>query len=389
MNIPVQTDSFFERFFRQNFFYFDRYPLVIKIAVLLTLIAVITILVAYSSILLRRFAAYLREKRLHAIHPHIDELLTEYVLLNEDAMMQVPVEEVRLQTEVFLSRQFRKRWQKQALIDRMIHFKKNVTGDISMLLTRVYVETGLDKFSMSKLKKMGWSSKVIGIVELTSMDMTIADVTILPLTNSRNRTLRAEARNAYIKLSKNDPFKFFDVTMEPLLMWDQLELFRTITTTEGLSIPNFARWISYSTNKSIVAFCLKLALHYNQREAIPSIIHLLNTRDHYLRADTINCLGKFMAEDAEEKLVHMYFNQPVNCQIEILKALGRIATGNHLDFLKNEFLRSTDFELRKNAAKSIIRHQALATQMIQELLSNATTENALILKHCMNPLIKY
>ena len=145
MNIPVQTDSFFERFFRQNFFYFDRYPLVIKIAVLLTLIAVITILVAYSSILLRRFAAYLREKRLHAIHPHIDELLTEYVLLNEDAMMQVPVEEVRLQTEVFLSRQFRKRWQKQALIDRMIHFKKNVTGDISMLLTRVYVETGLDK----------------------------------------------------------------------------------------------------------------------------------------------------------------------------------------------------------------------------------------------------
>jgi hypothetical protein len=389
MNTLLTGDTFFDRFFRQNFFYFDRYPLVIQIAVFLTLVAVITTLIAYSSIILRRFAAYLHEKRLGIIHPHIDQLITGQVILNEDIMSRKPVDEIELNIEVFLSKRFRKKWQKQALIDRMIHFRRNLSGDMALLLTRIYAETGLDKFSMDKLKKAGWSSKIIGIVELTSMNMSIADVTILPLTNSRNKALRAESRNAYVKLSKNDPFKFFDVALEPLLMWDQIELFRTITTTEGLSIPNFARWISYSTNKSVVSFCLKLALHYNQREAIPAIIQLLDTRDHYLRADAINCLGKFMAEEAEERMVHMYFNQPVNCQLEILKALGRFATGIRLDFLKNEFLRSNDFEIRKNAARSIINHRQAATSMVNELLLNATAENALILKHCMNPLIKY
>jgi HEAT repeat protein len=190
-------------------------------------------------------------------------------------------------------------------------------------------------------------------------------------------------------LSKNDPFKFFDDATEPLLLWDQLELFKIITTTEGLTIPNFARWITYSTNKSIVSFCLKLVIHYNQHEAIPAIVKLLDTKDHYLRVDAINCLGKLKAEEVEERLILIYNNQPLRCQIEILKAIGRFSTGNQINFLRNEFLRSTDFDIKKNAARSLIKHGRQTKEIVQMLIDTATPESAIILKHCMNPLIKY
>jgi hypothetical protein len=69
--------------------------------------------------------------------------------------------------------------------------------------------------------------------------------------------------------------------------------------------------------------------------------------------------------------------------------LGRISSGKHVDFLRQEFLHSTDFELRKHAAKSIINNEWAAKNLINELVDTATAENKRILKHCMNPLIKF
>ena len=76
--------------------------------------------------------------------------------------------------------------------------------------------------------------------------------------------------------------------------------------------------------------------------------------------------------------------------MEILKAMGRIASGKYLDFLKHEFLYSTNFDVRMNAARSIIKHNTNESRvMVNELMATVTNENQLILKHCNNPLIKY
>ena len=258
------------------------------------------------------------------------------------------------------------------------------------LLRKLYIDMVLQEDSYKKLKSMAWEVKIKALVELTQMDIPIADVTLLPLTNSRNPTLRAAARNAYIQLSKNEPFKFFDIATEPILPWDQLEMFKIITTSKDIAIPNFARWVSYSTNKSIVSFCLKLIAHYDQQNAIPTVVGLLETKDHYFRANAINCLGKLTAESAEPRLVSMYNSQPIICQIEILKAMGRIASGKHLEFLKHEFLYSFNFEIQMNAARSIIKHNTQTSRaLLNELVETTNDDNRIIIKHCQNPLIKY
>lgn len=382
-------DNFFSSFFTRYFFYFDSYPLVIQIAIVLTTIAIISTIVAYISILTRRYDGYRRDKRLAKLNPQIDSLITDTVILNEDLERGVPAEQIRLNIQPFGKLRLKDPFVRQALIDRLVHYRKNFVGELGYLLRQLYVDLELDKDSSKKLKSTQWNRKVRALVELTALDMQIADVNILPLTNSKNRELRAEARAAYIKLSKNEPFKFFDIATEPLLMWDQIELFKIITTTKDIAIPNFARWLTYSTNKSIISFCLKLVEYYNQQEAIPAVIKLLDNRDHYLRADAIRTLGILKVDEAEDKLVTIYSNQPVNCQIEILRTLGLIASGRHLEFLKLEFLRSSDFDLRKNAARAIINHNRTSEAMLMDLLESGTTENKLILKHCMNPLIKY
>jgi hypothetical protein len=372
-----------------SFYEFEYAPLSIQIAFIFIVVAIVCTLLAYLSILRGRYKAYRHEKRLKELHPIIDKLLMENILLNEELASDMPASNVQLDIEGFRLPVFEHRWAREALIDRLIHYRSNVRGSMGDQLRNLYVQLELDKDSLKKMKSTKWDKKVQALAELTNMNMSIADVTILPLTNSSNRELRAAARHAYIKLSKNEPFKFFDVATEPLLLWDQVELFKIISTTEHIAIPNFAQWITYSSNKTIVSFCLKLVVHYNQLSAVPAVINLLNTKDHYLRADAINCLGKMKVEEVEEKLIHMYNSQPLNCRLEILKALGRISSGKYIEFLRQEFLHSTDFDVRKHAAKSLIKNARLAKGLIQELIDTATAENKLILKHCMNPLIKF
>lgn len=361
-------------------------PLVIQIAVVSILISTCFILYIQYRIWYIRFKNYIYNKRVKYIVPILDDLITEQIVLKSN-VSQNQFGEPAFNIPNQIRAEFRSRKYRKIIIDRIIKYQADFTGTIGTEMRNLYMELGLDKVSFRKMKSRKWEKKIRGIRELTNMDILIADVNILPLTNNKRQELRSEARNAYIKLSKNEPFKFFDVTTEPLLKWDQIELFKTITTTENIAIPNFARWVTYSNNKSVVAFCMELIVYYKQYDAAPAVVKLLENKDHLLRAQAINCLGKLKYEQAAPQLVHIYSNQPLNCRLEILKALGRMGNKENVTFLKQEFMYSTDFDIRKNAAKSIVRNSN--KQQIDLLMESCTPENQLILKHNLNPLIKY
>lgn len=363
-------------------------PVIIQIAVIFIFISSASIIFIQVRIWFTRYKGHRMQKRLAVLLPLIDNLISEHIILRNDVINNsAHADTVELDIDAFRLREFRKKGNKQILIDRLISYRKGFSGSTGALLRRLYLELDLDKVSFKKMKRSQWNTKVRGIRELTDMDISISDVNILPLTNSKRNELRSEARNAYIKLSKNEPFKFFDISTEPLLKWDQIELFKTITTTENIALPSFARWVTYSSNKSIVSFCLKLIVHYNQIDAGPAVVKLLDNKDHVLRAEAINCLGKLKYEEVEQQLLHIYSNQPLNCQLEILKAIGRMETRHSVLFLKQEFLYSTDFDIRKNAARSLVRNAPKA--LIEELMASSSEDGQLILKHSMNPLIKY
>jgi HEAT repeat protein len=363
---------------------------IIKFAVSAIAFSAIAIFLAYFAMLRMRYRTYRLSKKYARLNDIIDAHLLEHVFTmdeeGEDVSGAIAPDHVHA---VLYNRPFQKRSSKQVLVDRLIFYKKNISGRMGDQITELFLLLDLDKFCVRKLEARSVEKVIQGLNEVTEMQVPVSDTLLLLLTNSRNRDVRAAARRAYIKLSNNEPFKFFDIATEHLLVWDQVELFSVISSTPGLAIPNFARWIIYSPNKGVVSFCLRLIVHFNQLAAIQSVIKLLNTRDHELRSEAINALGKLKAEEAEDKLISIYESQPRSCQVEILKALGRISSGRHLDFLKHEFMHSSSFDIRKLAAKSLIDNEWKAEEMIEDLLNGVNGESQLILKHCMNPLIKF
>ena len=69
---------------------------------------------------------------------------------------------------------------------------------------------------------------------------------------------------------------------------------------------------------------------------------------------------------------------------------GRNVEVHSPQFLKQEFLYSSNFDIQMNAARSIIKHNTQHSRlMIEELMETSQEEHQLIIKHCQNPLIRF
>lgn len=244
---------------------------------------------------------------------------------------------------------------RQLLIDTLIRLRWHVAGTNALILQKIYILLGLNQDSLQKIKSSRWSVNVQGLHELTLMDYAISDIDILRFNLSDVSELRSAARSAFMRFSKNEPFRFFDEVRDPLSIWDLIGFFRILDQSKDTAKSNFANWIRYSRNKTVVICCMKLAAHEQSQEAIDSIEGLLNVNDHILRSHAINALGRLQALHTQEHLIRIYPNQPIECQCEILFALGAFRTEGAIEFLKEQFLIAHDFEIVNNAASILAK----------------------------------
>jgi hypothetical protein len=275
---------------------------------------------------------------------------------------------------------------RELLVKELLEYHANFTGKTAEVLKGIYLGLHLDDHARKKVKSCYWERQVEGIRELTQLWIREDAPMILKLTNSKNATLRMEAQTSFIKLSKDDCFRFLDEARETILEWHQVVLFEVITKTRSGMIPSFGRWLS-SPNDSVVILCLKLIDHYQQLETIPELISLLSHPNPRVRICAIRVLGKFEAEMAESELFAIYPEQPLEVQQEILKAMGRIASGNYLDFL-TERTNSEHHQLRLSALQSIKDHGRGGIDLLKELLETSGSGNKALINHVFDTRIK-
>ncbi|HVI45749.1 MAG TPA: HEAT repeat domain-containing protein [Chitinophaga sp.] len=366
---------------KENFFWL---PTFIKGAIIVSLLAIAGIFLAYLNMLLLRAVKYFQDRRNEPVAEQIDVLMLEHMV----------------QQDIFDEKQppalneFRKlplhhKWGRELLVQKILHYRRNFSGHVADLSRSLYIDLGLHQYAQQKLSSPNPKRIVEGLSELFNMEITVEEKVVLPLINHHNRYVREMARCYFAKCSAEHPMDFLQEISKPLLAWEQFELFRLVTQRTDIPVPSFARWIDPAYHPSVISFCLKLAAHFQQFDAIPAVMSMLKSENLELRALSINSLGKLMALEAELELVSMYEEQPLSCREEILKALGRIGSGRQLDFLRSQFLSSEDFEIKKQAAKSIVNHKALAQLMLQQLQAQSVGQHHTILQHCLNPLIKY
>ncbi len=372
---------------------FGGLALVIQLSLIVIAACIVTIIIGFITISVSRYRRKVREKRENKLIPIFDELIYQYISFGN-----LPPSEMEFQTKEGIIQELDKKYlyrnkNLQLFLERLIGFKKTFSGDMSDEINELFYEVELHKFCLRKLSKMARHKKIKGLSEFIALGIPLADVHIIPLTHSRSRSVRTTARHAYIKLSKNNPFTFFDSSKEELLVWEQIELFQIITTNEQLIIPNFSSWIAHSKNKSIVKFCLRLVEHYHQTEALPSVQRLLDSPETDIRSAAINCLGMMRNTDHEDKMVHIYFEQSLEGQEEILNAISRIASGRYVDFLVNEFKNGSEFNIRKAASRALISNlrydQEEKERVIAEVTEFASDEQKTMINYYQYPILKF
>ncbi|MBC9796044.1 HEAT repeat domain-containing protein [Sinomicrobium weinanense] len=363
-----------------------QWPVFIKLAAAVSVIAVIGGGLVYLFILLWRRKGYINDRKKARLLPEMRELIVKHVIL---AKGDVPLEAVTFPLDDFRKLGIRKADVRRFFVEELMEYRRNFSGRPRQLLTRLYTDLGLHHITEKNLTCKRTQGIISALNELISMGVPVNEDKVLPLLDHENRYVREGARCYFVKLSEDRPFFFLEKISTPLLYWEQIEMFRIITQRKDVEIPDFSRWISSEYHPSVISFCLKLAVYYQQFETGPAMMKLLDTENEKLRARLINALGKLMVEKAESRLVAMYCDQPWSCKQEILKALGRIGSGNSLVFLRDKFETEQEIPLVKHAAKSIVNHRALSENLLREMQAGAVGLKHTVLQHAANPLIKY
>ncbi|RYG22122.1 MAG: HEAT repeat domain-containing protein [Chitinophagaceae bacterium] len=363
---------------------FLSYPLFIQVASIVIAFSFSILLGTISFIVIKRLVDAALLKRTRKVKRLVTDELTQGIML-EDTFKEKSFTKIlgRLQRIAKKSKLYT-----QVIADELIYYHKNLTDTTARLLYRLYSRLHLTDKALENLKASKWNIKAKALREMQEMPPAKENLSyITPLLNSTNNDLRIEAQAAYLKLAKTHPFMFLDDANFEILDWHQIILLDVINNDPDLEIPFFRKWLD-SPNPTVITFCIKLILDFQQFDAIPELIKLIEHPNEKVKKDAIAALGKLYANEAEEMLVNQYEKEELSIKKYIIEAIGKIASGKYLQFLREQFLTVDDFSLTKSVGCALANHPTFnkETFFVNEPL--LTPQRVTIFNHCTNTLIR-
>ena len=249
---------------------------------------------------------------------------------------------------------------------------------------------GIVEHLEAKFDSRSNSEKIDAFQEAFVLDLNKFDSKVLRYAYSKNKLIRSEARNSYLALSTNDPYRFFDEFDRDLSKWDQIELMQYLALQkERGNLEGLGKWINYSKNDSLVVFLIKMVGFFKQKGINEILIEKLEDDNEYVRAEAINTLGELNISETEQNLIDRYYTEPEICQVAIVKTIKKFNTGKSLNFLQEIFSDSNNTDTKKIIAEAILNYSYEGKIAFQNLKNTLKGFDLTILKHVETPLIKY
>ena len=125
---------------------------------------------------------------------------------------------------------------------------------------------GIIEHLEAKFDSRSNSEKIDAFQEAFVLNLNKFDSKVLTHAYSRNSQIRTEARNSYLALSSNDPYRFFDEYDTSLTKWDEIELMQYLKLqSQRGNLEGLGKWINYSKNDSLVIFLIKMVGYFKQK----------------------------------------------------------------------------------------------------------------------------
>jgi hypothetical protein len=365
------------------FFIFD-WPLLIQLAIFISLFGLLGIFIVMIIICLKRLKlAFFKNEEKKALNAILKELYTHILVYN--AIDEIPPKELlhticnlnKLKNASLLSR--------KVLLKTLVHFSINLTDTTNQLLNSTYQLLELRNVSLKKLNSRHWYKRIEGLNELQKMNDSAAIPQIKQLTSDSQIAVRVAAYVALIKLNERSVFSLLMKEKAELSQWHQIILLDAISGLNTAAVPEF-EWYLDARQKTIILLGIKAIIHFKEFKAVPRMMIMLNHQDAQIKNQLVNALGILNAAIAERKLKMMYPCENDKNKLQILLALGDIASGNSLDFLVKEFLNAKQFQLLKAAMHAINAHaEDLKNRTIHHLL-NLSDSQKMVVRHYNQPL---
>lgn len=282
------------------------------------------------------------------------ELLLTGIIFNEEEELETDEFKESKQRVInhFKKKYLKNRKNRNILREHIVLLHKNFAGTSANILERLYVELKLHKEALQELNSPDWGIQANAVRELAQLNILDAAPKLKRRARHENPILRIEAQVAALTMDEQDPFSFLDNNRNHLTTWHQINLAANMNKIGAEKLPQFSRWFN-SPNDSIVLFCIKMTLQYDQFDSIPELIKLLKHRSDEIIAQAAYVLGEFSATDADVNLLNAFVNASVKVKLKIIEAIGKCGTEEHIPFLEQQLLQN-DLTIATKAAEALL-----------------------------------
>ncbi|WP_445748975.1 HEAT repeat domain-containing protein [Polaribacter sp.] len=358
------------------------FPLIIQITIVLTMFFIIASIALVITIYTIRKKHNKVQKFLKEKVPEIKKLFEEVLFENEKY------------DEVELFERFKNivedvnRESLDYAVDVLVGFKNE--NRKSEHYNHIIKSLGIIEHLEAKFDSRSNSEKMDAFQEAFVLNLNKFDSKVLTHAYSRNSQIRTEARNSYLALSSNDPYRFFDEYDSSLTKWDEIELMQYLKLqSQRGNLEGLGKWINYSKNDSLVIFLIKMVGYFKQKGIDEILLEKLDDDNAKVRAEAILTLGELGIKDTEQTLIDRYYTEPEICQVAIVKTIKKFNTGKSLKFLQEIFSETNNIDTKKIIAEAILNYSYEGKIAFQNLKNSLKGFDLTILKHIETPLIKY
>ena len=340
----------------------ESWPLILKINLVLSLFFLLLTLLFIALVVFLR----IRKNRKEAYRAKFEVRLIDFInhyLFDEEFQKD-------LELGNFKYKYLRKSYDYKIAIRQVLIFGENLKGESAETIKELFFGLGLFNFLLRDLKRNVWYNQARALNAFSKLGVEVPDALVEPLLHSKKTELSQQAMLYFLNTSKDNPLGFLDNLDRELSLWQQVFIEHSLVNFE-LEVPDFSRWLNHEKS-SVVVFCIKMVISFNQFQNIPLLIDALDHPDAAVRAQAINSLKIMEVTDALQLMTANFpYETPVNKR-SILYAIDKIGTIKDLQTLvshisaQEENLQIDYYKIASKFDSDIPVHQLIHPETIAQ-----------------------
>jgi hypothetical protein len=271
-------------------------------------------------------------------------------------------------------------------LERLVASEKKFSGGAQEEIKKIFTDYNLENEALKKIEQKKPHLIAEGIQELTAMKIETAVPKIMPFLTHPSSQVYQEAQYAMVVFKGFQGLHFLNDFTYIISDWQQLRLLRSINLDPDQCQQVVNVWLD-SQNTSVVIFALRLLRKFQMLPFYEKANGLLNHPAVDVRIETVKALQSLENPSTITEFKNIYEEQPVEVQIEILKAMKLSHDHRCVDFYK-EKLNGVNLPGTKIAAAEALLSLGYHDYLLEIIQNDSSCPQLVqIIKHALQEKI--